>query len=73
MPQSAVIARLVETKYGSAEDNSKAYQEYETRYNTKTDEVSKLIIIVLAPLLGILLYALFRNSGLFLSDGFNLA
>lgn len=73
MPYSDIIAGVVENKYGTAEDNSRAYQEYEARYNTKTDEVSKLIIIVLAPLLGLLLYVLFRKRGLFLSDGFNLA
>lgn len=73
MPYSPLVAELVEKQYGTAEDNTKAYQDYEKRYNSKTGEVSKLIIIVLAPLLGLLLYLLFRSRGIFLSDGFNMA
>lgn len=73
MPYGRMVEGIVESRYGSPEERSEAYQAYEIRYNAKTDEVSKLIIIVLAPLLGFLFYALFRTKGLFLSDAFNLA
>ncbi|GEM_PF-1031189 len=73
MPYSTLIDGVIENKYGSSEDKTQVYLDFEQRYNTKTGEVSKLIIIVLAPLLGILFYALFRKKGLYLSDGFNLA
>lgn len=73
MPYSVIIDGVIENKYGTSEEQTKAYLDYEKRYNAKTDEVSKLIIIVLAPLLGLLFYGLFRNRGLYLSDGFNMA
>lgn len=73
MPYGSLIEAVVENKYDDHEGSNEMYQAYEARYNTKSSEVSKLIIIVLAPLLGLLYYFLFRGRGLFLSDGFNLA
>lgn len=73
MPYSPLISDMVENRYGDSEQKTEVYLAYEASYNKKTGEVSKLIIIVLAPLLGLLLYALFRSRGIFLSDGFNLA
>ncbi|GAB5525313.1 MAG: hypothetical protein Roseis2KO_31850 [Roseivirga sp.] len=73
MPYSPLISDMVESRYGDSQQKTEAYLAYEVRYNKKTGEVSKLIVITLAPLLGLLLYTLFSSRGIYLSDGFNLA
>jgi hypothetical protein len=70
LPYSPLVENVITKQY---EPDSMEFEAYRVAYNAKTNEVSKLIIILLAPLLGTLLYALFRSRGIFLSDGFNLA
>ncbi|PIQ49289.1 MAG: hypothetical protein COW03_05690 [Cytophagales bacterium CG12_big_fil_rev_8_21_14_0_65_40_12] len=47
-------------------------EEFRILFNTKTAEVSKLILVALAPFLGFLIFLLHRKK-LYLTDGFNLA
>lgn len=70
LPYSAMVENVINKQY---EPDSPEFEAYRADYNAKTNEVSKLIIILLAPLLGTLLFGLFRSRGIFLSDGFNLA
>ncbi len=52
--------------------NEMDLQSFELKYNAKTTEVSKLILIVLAPFLGLFIYMLYSKR-IYLTDGFNLA
>jgi len=70
MPYKAIVEYAVDVKL---EKKGLDLEEFTAQYDRKTVEVSKLILIVLAPLLGFLLYALFRKQGLYLSDSFGLA
>ena len=70
LPHSPMVERTVE---GYLADEGITFEELAPVYDKKTNEVSKLIIIVLAPLLGLVVYGLFFKQGIYLSDGFNLA
>lgn len=54
------------------ETNEASFEELEVVYNSKTAEVSKLIMILLVLLLGVVIYAFFYKQ-MFLTDAFNLA
>ena len=69
-----VYAPLVEEAVDmKLESKGLEFEEYAKLYDQKTVEVSKLILIVLAPMLGFFIYVLFQKQGLFLSDCFALA
>lgn len=69
LPYSGLVTDLIENKIEATALNLDEYREV---YDQKTNEISKLIIIVLAPMFGVMLYLLFRRQQMFLSDGFNL-
>lgn len=54
------------------ERNDTSFEELEKAYNTKTTEVSKLLLILLVLLLGLSIHAVFFKQ-MFLADAFNLA
>ena len=70
LPYSTWIADLVEKKLDKEDKN---IEEYAAQYNEKSNEISKLIIIMLVPVLGSVLFLCFKRNGLLLSEGFNLA
>ena len=69
VPHSPMVQWVINAK---VERDNLNMEEYSAKYDQKTSEVSKLILIVLAPLMGFLLFVLFRRQGLYLSDGFAL-
>lgn len=69
LPYSGLVTDLIENKIEATALNLDEYREV---YDQKTNEISKLIIIVLAPMFGVMLYLLFRRQQMYLSDGFNL-
>ena len=69
-PYSGYIERMLNEEVGAME--TEAYKAFETKYDAKTSEISKVILIILAPLIGLLYYVLFQRQGLYMSDAFNL-
>lgn len=70
LPYSSVATKVVQNKL---EDKDLNLDSYRAAYDQKTNEISKVILIIMAPLLGIVLYLLFGSRGLYLSDAFNIA
>ena len=66
---SAWVTDLVEKEL---KDSSINLEEYRVQYDSKTGEVSKLILIILAPFFGLVMYFLLPKK-LFLTDCFNLS
>ena len=69
-PYQHVVEYAVDLKM---EKTGQDFEQLRMQYNQKTVEVSKLILIVLAPLLGLIIYSLFKKQGIYLADGFILA
>ncbi|WP_305982859.1 DUF3667 domain-containing protein [Roseivirga thermotolerans] len=70
MPYSAWARTVV---HNHAANESLSIEEFEKAYNAKTSEISKLIIIALALMLGVIIFLCLKQQGLYLTDGFNLA
>ncbi len=69
-PYSGWVSDIVEKDLASRGTSIEAYAP---AYDQKTGEISKLILIVLVPVLGAVFFLSFNKMGLMLSEGFNLA